>query len=439
MLAADYYDWSKLSGLYGGHSSAERYATYRPLLSEAGLNVVIVSAFLKINPDELSPVDWRAAHVGEDRLQQIIEDTSKALQAMGATRMAAVVQTVEPMTSPREIAASLGDLKPEELHRALLKGVKEAEAEAKRLAATCEKRAEIEELLKKYAQAHHSDLVADIARHGDPRTRPGYTREKRLAELAELQDQLLRKEYQQELAPELVQATNNLKTALAKAVGDAKALKRVASSGRKFRELLKNCREISPEYRTPAVSKALKAAEKLFASHAEFFHPPVTKDPTLNARLAAIGTFETESDSGRRELTWESPKRFSGRWGNHRLCLEFPPGNTKALAYLLQIAEAVRSQLPRLSKLWQSEMIDIFRTSYVPQMSGDELEGYDVDKSGEITDKSILDHAEPGMIHLYYERGEYVARTYYRVAWDPEHGYEIEWDTSLLQSLLKAK
>src|SRR5262245_53781954 len=103
MQSVDYLDWSEISGLYFQNlSHTDRYRTYQPLISAAGLNVVIVAEFLKNNDDGLNPAQWRSSSVYErgEELEQRLQFTTNALNAIGATHTAATIAKTATPLSP---------------------------------------------------------------------------------------------------------------------------------------------------------------------------------------------------------------------------------------------------------------------------------------------------------------------------------------------------
>src|SRR4051812_33929563 len=95
MNAADYVDWCDYAGLYLGNGSrAERYRTYQPKISKAGLVTVIVHDFLRQNDGGIDIQRWRSSDVYEigDEAAYRVEQTALALEVVGAPRVAAKVR-----------------------------------------------------------------------------------------------------------------------------------------------------------------------------------------------------------------------------------------------------------------------------------------------------------------------------------------------------------
>jgi hypothetical protein len=436
MQSTDYLDWSQVSGLYyQNRSHTDRYRTFQPLISAAGLNVVIVAEFLKDNDDGLNPAKWRTSSVYEmfDEMEQRLQFTANALHAIGATRTGTTIAKTSKPISPYLLVVEIGPYNPENLAKASVL----AEERAKEWAAACESHAEVQSLLERYTTVNTADLEGDIARHGDPRQRPGYNRENRLAELDALRRREWMKKNQQQKSVELTTATRDLEKKLTKAGSDPKSLKRVGKQRGDYRKLINSCREIAPEDRTSEMTQSLDAAEKFVTAREDFFHPAMTQEAELNTRLAALGTFEGDPDEDPCEVSWESPKGFKGAWGDFSLTLTYPPGKTKLLAKLLTASERLPAKLPELSEQWFRDMISNFHEVYAEELDDEERVAYAFDASGKVTDASLRQHAGKGQIQLQYEDGEFFAQTWFGVAWDKEHGYPIEWDEALLKSLLK--
>ncbi len=433
MFWNDYFDWSEVSGIYLPKiSRIDRYRAYQRLISEAGWVVVIVAGFLEDVPGEPDPVKWRS-WIAEvlDEADQRVQLTAQALDTIGAVRTAAAVKTIKP-TSPFALLEQIGPATVANLDKAQ----EMINEQARVITSQCESRAEIQTLLERYAAAHTPELNADITRYGDPRQKSGYDRESRVAELKELQLREWQIRNQLKNAEELNEATRTLNEKISKAGVDPKALKRLTNDRKSFRELLSRLKEIASEKRGPELNAALQVGDQLVKAHEVFFNPPPTKDAALNDSLAELGKFTGDTDSDPCDLEWESPAGFSGPWGDFSLVFYYPPGKNKALSKLVTAAKRLAPKLPELSLRWYRELIQNFRQTYVDQLDEDELAIFEVDASGVITDDSIRKHAGKGSICLQHEDGDFFGHASFPIAWDEEHGCEIELEGDLMDELL---
>jgi hypothetical protein len=134
MTAAEYYDWWFYSGLCPGiPTRPANYSFLRDRLSEAGLHLIVLWDLVLDNRGyaETSYAGYQGIYGAAARL-------AAAARAVGARRLAAF------MAAPGKTEV-----------------VPETHKELKRL-------------LKTFTARHDSVLAADIARHGDPRSRPGF-------------------------------------------------------------------------------------------------------------------------------------------------------------------------------------------------------------------------------------------------------------------------
>src|SRR5262245_12922988 len=197
MNAADYVDWCKFAGFYLGNvSHVERYRAYQPKISAAGFTTVIVHDFLRHNDGGIDLQRWRSGdvyEVGTDADFRI-EQTAKALEAIGATRTAAKVRSVQD-TSPFAMFSQLAG-NPQAIRDALSQanlpammadlrsriarvlpvppGFPVPEQQAVALDKDIETWEQVEHLLDRFVHDHQTELHGDVEKHGDVRAQPDF-------------------------------------------------------------------------------------------------------------------------------------------------------------------------------------------------------------------------------------------------------------------------
>lgn len=466
MNAASYLEWSRLSGLYLRNvSHLDRYQTYRPLVSAAGLATIVASEFLESNPGAVNATDWRTHSVYEpgSEAQERVELTAAALDAIGAARVAAAVRSARS-NSPFEVLRNMDPKNPKAIIEALknaggapamLNQLREGAARmAPEMAAKMglkaapqqapaaadgqfehETREQIETLLARFVSEHQAELQADLARHGDPRTARGYTPKKRLAELEQLRRRQIARESQRDDADKLNQLIEKLRKKVATAKDDPRALLRLDRDRRRLCELVNKHRSHAADDLLPEMREALQAAETFMQSCPQLFAQGVTDDPQLNARFEALGVFEYERSEDECLVQWDEPAGFAGAWGKFTLSLTFPNNDKHAAAKLLDVAERLPPKLAELSKVWNRELIAQFRKFEV-RMADWELEDYELDEE-QATEASILQHVNQGTIYLKCEEGEVSGQTNYDADWLIDRDHEVEWDVKLLEELVR--
>lgn len=469
MNAASYVEWSELSGLYLRNvSHLDRYQTFRPLISPAGLTTIVVAEFLNGNPGEVNVTDWRTHSVYESGSEghERAEFTAIALEAIGATRVAEAVRTARS-NSPFEMLRNMDPKNPQamleamrnigapamlNLREGIARMMPDTAAKAGLAAApqqtppsaegeaAYETREQIDALLAQFVTDHQSELEADLARHGDPRTASGYTRKTRLTELDRLRRRQGAREAQREDAGKLNRLIDRLCKKVQTVGDDPRALLKLEADRRRFRQfrdLVKEHRSGALEDLLPEMREALQAADNFMQSFPQLFSQAVTGDPQLDARFKSLGEFECEQSENEWEIEWDNPTCFSGAWGEFALFLTLPVKKTKEAAHkLLDAVDRLRPRLAEVADVWKRELVDHFRNHEV-QMSDWELEDYEAADDGQVTEASILEHAGKGSICLEFDDGNVIGRTQYKVDWDEEHGCEIEWDEELLEALTR--
>jgi hypothetical protein len=461
MNARDYVQWCELAGLYLANvSHFDRYRTYAPQISPAGLNTVIVSEFLADNDAQVDVTSWRTYSVYEmnpERTQRVAW-TAAALEAIGASRLAAAVRSAKSH-SPFEAFASRDLSNMQQIHDAL-KDVKVPEmlehlqqsiahmlpdaaaamgvparslsaAQAQAGTPDYESREELVQLLDRYVTVHQDELQADLDRHGDPRTQPGYTRKGQLQELERRQQ--LRWAAEEQLADvrRLKEHVDAIRQKIDKLKKSSKGGELKADSlRRKLLEVVKRNKRRPADEIIPEMRAALAEVETFLGAHPELVPPDPIGDQELKAQLAAWGEYDTYV--GRREasITWERPRGFECSWTVFSLAGYFSKNKPESLRALLRAIERLQQRIPQLIEEWRERVIAHFR-DYEGQMHDWELEDYEQDAAGEVTDASILQHAGKATIVLRMlddSDEAFFGQTFFAVEWDEEHGLEIAWE-----------
>jgi hypothetical protein len=389
MDAQSYFEWSKLSGLYLRNLSClDRYQTYRPLISEAGFTTVVVSEFLKDIQDQWSVEYWRTYAVYETSPQadQRVELTATALDAIGAIRIAAAVRRtigVWQVMIPTDITAI-------------------AESKAGPSAPSRhESREEIESLLQQYVVRHQAELQADLDKHGDPRTKAGYTREDRLAELETKRQRYFAVRDQRQIAERLGALFAKLQKVTTNTASESrKSARHIEKLRDEFRDQLKLARAHSALDPIPELIAALANADTLMTAHPDLFAMPTIGDVKTMSRLEALGEYECLSQFGKGWIEWDSPSGFPCDWTSFSLRFTTPSKQWEAVPAALDAVEQLQSSFMSQTTGWRRDLISNFRDVYQDQMEPWELEQYELDDQGVPTESSILSHVGGGAISV---------------------------------------
>lgn len=455
MDARNYSEWAELSGLYVRNlSHLDRYQTFRPLISPAGLNTLIVAEFLQDNRDGVDPVNWRTHSVYEfgGQQQDRIELTAKALETVGAPRIATAIRSARSANpfdvfqlgearGPDDLLNSLSNLKGSDLinhmRDNLIQNLPELASAhgwtrsapvneaASASSGDHESREEISQQLERYVAANLLDLQQDLKRHGDPRTIAGYTRQKRLQELDAI------RAHQSDLAVQIDDAAkihdylNEIQKKLKEAARSG-TVPNVESTKRKLLKLTKAYKRRPVSELEPEMQTAISETNTFLADHAELIAVDPIGDSAINERLKDIGEYEFQSSRGQASITWEDPV-LACDWSSFSLRLEFPSKQLNCLKELLSGVDRLKQELKTLVPGWQLQLVDSFR-NYESQMDEFELEDYEHDLSGEVTVESILQHVSSGQIALQSLDERVVGRVFFSIDWDEEHGLEILWE-----------
>lgn len=455
MDARNYSEWAELSGLYVRNlSHLDRYQMLRPLISPAGLNTLIVVEFLQDNRDGVDPVNWRTHSVYEfgGQQQDRIELTAKALEAVGAPRIATAIRSARSVNpfdvfqlgearGPDDLLNSLSNLKGSDLMNHMRDNLiqnfpeltsahgwtRSAPVNKTESASSSdhESHAEISQQLERYVAANLLDLQQDLERHGDPRTVSGFTRQKRLQELDAMRAHQSDLAVQVDDAAKIHDYVNEIQKKLKKAAQSG-TVPNVESTKRKLLKLTKAYKRRPVSELGPEMQRAISDTNTFLADHPELIVVDPIGDAAINERLKQIGEYEFQSLRGQASITWEDPV-LACDWASFSLRLQFPSKQLDCLKGLLSAVDRLKQELKTLVPGWQLQLVDSFR-SYESQMDEFELEGYEHDLSGEVTVESILQHVSSGQIALQSLDERVVGRVFFSIDWDEEHGLEILWD-----------
>ncbi len=456
----NYLEWTGLSGIYlRNYSQGDRYRTFKSAVSAAGLTTLIVGEFLQDNRNQrLDITDWRTHSVpeagGDKRIR--IQWTAEALETIGAADVAEAVRHAKSVSPFDDLmkADGLTDFdkalesgKPQELMNffqdslsRVVSGagpIPEDESEASKAAGRstthgAEAWKQLEQKLQAYVDRHRDELQADIDKHGDPRTQPGFSSKNRMRELDRMRTDLFRRESLLEEVTKLQQLMRDLRKRIGDAVQPNKALaKRIASPKRHLLKTLSLVRKESAKISVPEVENCLQEAERFLQQHAAILGERPIGNSAQEQRLAALGDYEQSVEFGQTRIHWEMPRGFDVGW-NHfelELTLDKKP-QPAAIDALLDVAERTARHINRLSEQWKQELIEHFQDQS-GAMSDWELEGAELDADGQVTEASILELAGNGRIHLmaYDPDGQEIeCRVSFPIEWDPEHGFDMPWD-----------
>lgn len=449
LSAADYSDWLQYSGLYFLNvSHADRYRTFQAKISPAGLAAKIVFDFLRSNRGGIDLQMWRNSDVYEmapDAAYRV-EETARSLEAIGAPRVAAKMRAVkntsigamlmEGGNDPAEIMKRMQGLDPVKLMQEFQTNVGRLMPGAPAAAGLpasgpippdpeIESKEQIEHLLNQYVHAHADLLRADMAKHGDPRTKPGFTPENREAEI----DALRRAHYDRENQAEQVGKMESVMREFENLVAKNPKIK-PGKVGKHRRAILQCYRDHvrRPEAElVPEMRKWLKEAERFQETHSSLFRLQAIDDAELLRRLKSFGPHEVDVGNKKVRVTWNAPECLACDWSVFSLTLDFPIGDKKALALLLDAYGRLVKNFAQHQAELRKELLDHFNMYYEHLDSMGILDDYERDAAGKPTEQSILKHAGNGSIHMSLadpESSDVILQVHFGIEWDEEHGFE---------------
>jgi len=461
LTAADYAEWCQLAGLYLHNvSHADRYRTFQQKISREGLAVRIVHDLLESNQGGLDLQTWRNSDVYEfgDDAAFRIEQTALALEAIGAPRAAAkirnlcntsmsgmlmegmdnfgsmmdMMKSVDPAKLMEEFRANVARAMPDMAAKA---GMPIPEKKPVPPDQEIESWEQVEHLLAEYVRANVVALGGDMAKHGDPRSEPGFDPEKRMAELERLRMSDIDREAQTEVAPKM----NELMQKMDQQVAKNPKIKpgKLAKARREFLEHYRRYADRTKEDLLPETQKWLEKARQFQAKHAAIFRPQPIDDPALLKRLAGIGAYGVDMGSKQVSLRWEEPAGLTCDWTEFSLSLRYGIGDAKTLAMLLGAYDRLKARFAKHAAELRQEVLQSFdiHREFLERFGYDD---YELDDEGKPTEKSIFEHAGGGAIHI--STGDYgdddegadagedagaVIQVFFGVDWDDEHGLEL--------------
>ena len=449
MTSTEYSQWCDLSGIYVANvSHGDRYKTYVKQLSAEGLAVVIVCDFLNENEGGIDLQNWRDQSVYEaNQLDLRLKLTADALRSVGASRLAGAVTQVKSnspfdllakldFSDPKAIQDAMRGLYPidmfKELQQNLAHNFPEVAQQAGILpkqppapSAEHESREQLEHLLEQFVTKHQATLQADIDRHGDPRMQPGFTVEKRRAEL----DADYEKHLQREAQRDDLRKLENVVSRIEKLKPEA-AVKGGDKLRTNYLKLIKKNQKITADRLIPEMATVLAKVEAFQTAHPAVFAAAPRYSPEIQQQLDALGEFEEELIASETALTWEKPNGFACDWVPLSLRLSFPCKHPGTLSTLLKAVDRLKKRLPTLTDTWRQELVESFRTNYQGQLGDWELEGYDFDDNEDATKESILKNVRGATISITafgQDAEDLSTEAFFSVAWDEEHGYQLTW------------
>ncbi|MBM4071461.1 MAG: hypothetical protein FJ271_21375 [Planctomycetes bacterium] len=446
MTAADYVDWCDFAGFYLGNAShAERYRAYEPKISPAGLTTVIVHDFLGDNDGGIDLQRWRSGDVYEVGLDADfrIEQTARALEAIGAARTAAKVRTVQD-TSPfakffqlpgnpqairemmeqADLPAMMEDFRAR-VARALPVPPDFPVPERKPVAldSDIDTWEQVEHLLEKYLHAHQAELRGDMEKHGDVRAQPGFDPDKRRRELDELHRRELDVERQRQQVDKMRQHVARLEKQLATDPNLKPA--RAAAPRRAILECYREYANRPAVELIPEMRDWLASAASLQEKHTAIFRPQPTQDKALLIRLDELGAYRVDLDGSSMTVIWDAPSGLDCDWTDFSLSLEAPAGKKKPLRTLLDACDRLRRRFAEHQAEWRRQVLEHFEI-HRSQIQDWAFDDYERDADGNITEAAIFKAAGRGRIRIQLMDENLVEiSVFFGVEWDDEHGLEL--------------
>ncbi|HWE40664.1 MAG TPA: hypothetical protein VG406_29230 [Isosphaeraceae bacterium] len=450
--AADYHDWWFFSGTaLGGASAGETYKKLHEQLSEAGANTVIAARFLDENKRGIDLALWRRAFVfGHVGLQ--VSLTLRALEAIGAVGVAQALRTAPPQRSvfsrAQEIAQA-ADRDPDAVAN-LIKELREniAVSAAHLLGGVpqglhpsipppnppegAESVEEVRRLLDAYVAAHRDDLARDVARHGDPRKRPGFDPDRATDDRSNQVQRLNYLSYQRNAIDGLRENLGKLRGLAARERPESprlnKALRKVLDDYDQFARH-------PPEDLTPEVEAWLRDFERFRADHPEVLAPRASQSDRVLARLAAIGDHEVEYDDDAPTVFWRQPAGLPCDWTRlgllFRIVLDPRPDPARvdsALDALCDAYDRLVARWPTLLPELTRFVVDLSRDMIPDRLDGDDLSALQGD-DGALDDAKVLATVTHGTIFLTrYHDAPASIEANFRVTWEDEHPLEVPFD-----------
>lgn len=413
MTTSDYLDWWRVSGIeLGATILGGLFKQPHQDLSQAGVNVVVLSAFLRQRPDANVNDDWPESMISSGS-NILLKRTIEALEAIGARR---VVDAFHEGKRLRTGAFGFGLTSMDAL-----------------VTSKTESWDQISHMLDDYARLHHYDLTNDVAKHGDPRQRPDFDRRRITEEQARRTARLAFFREQEADLPGLLDKLQRLKSRLETDPPDSV---RVQKERQKLMKEFERYAHADSDALAPDLRTWLQEIRRLRDDRPDVFEPLPTRDASVNARLRAIGEFDLDYLGNVPIISWSHPADLTCDWT--RIGLFFyttfpekrpdPAHVAEAFNQLIDAWEQLRPRFPTLEPQIKQAILDDFRTYRADQLWPEERADYEDDR-GQITDEKILAKVDGGAVALIHHGHSPMERTIgFDVGWDEEHGLEIGFD-----------
>lgn len=467
MTASDYVDWQRYSGTcYTTESRVAMLRLAERELSTAGVVILAVTQFLEENRDGLDLPRWRRDVLAVPEVAVLhVQRTARALAAIGASRVAAVLPALEapvPAWKSGHIPAQRPDIKAiQAMMREALSGAgASGQSQGTALAALAsrlqqalhpvtttappqlppvESPAELQRLLEQFAAAHQSELAGDVERYGDPRRKPDFDPQQRLTQIEQEYRRRAQWMYQDQQANALYVEFRSLQNAAAEAsaANSKKLLRLAAKQFKQYQAWVKRRGEFSER-----LTRWLADFEQLRNARPDLFRRSPTRNTALAGRLDAIGEYLLEevsrkSGMGRTRaiyrLTWHSPRGLACDWASLRLQFDLPKNNA-ALTAILDAWDRFALRNEEYLGRIRGELLDHFQMHHGDD-PGPFLRDLYCDEAGHVVVEKVLQQVADGRLEFEVSSADRTgappivnASARFAVVWDDEHGFETGID-----------
>jgi hypothetical protein len=291
---------------------------------------------------------------------------------------------------------------------------------------------EILAMANAYAAAYSNELQSDIDKYGDPRLAADFDEEQFLNEREHHSDVVYAQRMQLEELPELRKMLERFRKQADSKPGD----RGTQTSRRELMEDYQRFAKLPDTELTDEMQAWIREVEQFRSDRPEAFTPKASpNDDVVNAKLAAIGPYETDFSSGMSQIEWSNLAELNCEWTKFELefLVVLPGGKSKpkelAVAYdaLIEGWNSFKPRFAEIAPLLRAHVLEIFRDIYADQLTDYEREEYQ-DADGEISDESILGHVNSGSLQFGYDGDDVDIECFLDVAWDEEHGVPVEFD-----------
>jgi len=482
MKIDEYFAWWKFSGTgLGAATTGEKFEQLHTELSEPGAHCVILGQFLGENGDVFDMQAWRRTLVvGVPDLDVLqVKLTADALDAVGAKGTAATVRQVKGgMSSTMTDLRRDGVTDPESLMKGFLSGAGldgiaeqfdggdheqmadavyhqimaslppdlyagipeetrqevESKATPRKQTPGTESIDEIAELANVYAAANSDALQSDVEKYGDPRLGEGFDESRFLEERERCNERLFGQRMQRNELPRLRSLLDTFR--------EEADTKQNAHTTQKGRQILieehRHYATLPGEDLSDEMQDWIRDFERFRSDRPDAFLAKASGDEAINAKLSAIGPYETDFTSGMTRIEWSGLPELGCDWTTLKLVFDiFLVSERKVSAQTLTagydaLIESWNAFKPRFVKLepnLREHILEAFRAFGVNWLMDFQREDYQ-DADGEISDESILRHVNSGSIQLHYDGTGVEMEIFFDVDWDEEHGLPVEFDAN---------